>query len=85
MSRETVMRPRSGTRAGSLRLPAGELFDVARLANRFDFQSDAANYDKITMKVACFEANWSFNNARQWDHTAELGTTRNTAVVESAW
>ena len=69
----------------SLRLLTGELFDVTRLANCFHFQADAANYDKITMKAACFKANRSFHNARERDHSAELRASQNAAIVQRTW
>jgi hypothetical protein len=76
---------RSRATLGSLQLSARELFDVACLANCLDCQSDTANYDKITMKVARFKANLSFYNAGQRDHSAELRASRNAAVVKSTW
>ena len=76
MTRKTQMSARSSARAGSLRLFAGELIDVARVTDWLDFQTDAADYDKFTVKVPCLEANRRFHNARQWDHSVELRASR---------
>jgi hypothetical protein len=82
---KNVIPARSSATRGSLRLLAWEFFDVTRLGNWFDFQTDAANYDKVTMKVSCFKADRSFHNAGQWNHSAEFCASRNVTVVESAW